>query len=108
LISDGKIVSPITVKTFLPAELDVVGLTSNQLLARLCAEATTIINAPDYAHLIRDLADRRRMITAAEELVIEARTAVADVPVKKLVAAAMKTSQRWNVNSRGRRGIEPS
>jgi replicative DNA helicase len=55
LIGDGKVASPITVKTFLPANLNVAGLTCSQYLARLAAEATTIINAPDYADLTRDL-----------------------------------------------------
>jgi hypothetical protein len=90
LIGDGKVVSPITVKTFLPADLDVAGLTCNQYLARLCAEATTIINAADYANVVRDLADRRHMIAAAEEVMTTARTAAADVPVKELAAAATR------------------
>src|SRR5262245_11718365 len=38
LIRAGKVASPITLKTFLPADLDVGGLTVNQYLARLAAE----------------------------------------------------------------------
>jgi AAA domain/DnaB-like helicase N terminal domain/Homeodomain-like domain len=91
LIGDGRVASPITVKTFLPADLNAAGLTCNQYLARLCAEATTIINAPDYADLIRDLADRRRLIAAAENVVIAAQTAALDVPAKELAAEAANT-----------------
>jgi replicative DNA helicase len=44
------------------------GFTVAQYLARLAAEATTVVNARDYARTIRDLADRRRLIAAAVEL----------------------------------------
>src|SRR6516164_11509319 len=48
LIRAGKLASPVTLKTFLPADVNIVGLTEAQYLARLAAEATTIINAADY------------------------------------------------------------
>src|SRR6185437_13646799 len=48
LVRAGKLATPVTLKTFLPADFDIAGLTVNQYLARLAAEATTIINAEDY------------------------------------------------------------
>src|SRR5947199_5027488 len=42
LIRAGKVATPVTLKTFLPADLDVAGLTVSQYLARLAAEATTV------------------------------------------------------------------
>ena len=45
LIRMGKIATPVTLKTFVPAETDIGGMTVGQYLARLAAEATTIINA---------------------------------------------------------------
>src|SRR5215472_1849553 len=45
LIRFGKVATPITLKTHLPADIDIAGLTLGQYLARLAAEATTIINA---------------------------------------------------------------
>ena len=44
-----------TLKTFLPADFDIAGLSLNQYLARLAAEATTIINAEDYGRTVYDL-----------------------------------------------------
>src|ERR1700694_2305998 len=41
----GKAATPITLKPSLPADLEVAGLTASQYLARLAAEATTVINA---------------------------------------------------------------
>ena len=60
LIRTGKLASPITLKTFLPADVDIAGLTVAQYLARLAAEATTIINAADYGRTIYDLARQAR------------------------------------------------
>src|SRR6202453_1725631 len=48
LVRANKLATPVTLKTFLPADFDVAGLSVNQYLARLAAEATTIINAEDY------------------------------------------------------------
>src|SRR2546428_8306207 len=62
LIRTGKLASPVTLKTFLPAEADIAGLTVSQYLARLAAEATTIINAADYARTVYDLAISRDLI----------------------------------------------
>src|SRR5207245_1521438 len=73
LIRTGKLASPVTLKTFLPAEIDIAGLTLAQYLARLAAEATTIINAVDYGRTIYDLALRREVINIGEEMVNVAR-----------------------------------
>jgi replicative DNA helicase len=69
LIRAGKIATPVTMKTFLPADLDVAGLTGSQYLARLAAEATTVINAADYGRTIYDLAIRRSLIVIGEDMV---------------------------------------
>jgi replicative DNA helicase len=69
LIRAGKLATPVTLKTFLPADLDIAGLTVNQYLARLAAEATTIINAEDYGRTIYDLSIRRDLITIGEDMV---------------------------------------
>ena len=69
LIRAGKLASPVTLKTFLPADIDIAGLTLTQYLARLAAEATTIINAEDYGRTIYDLAIRRDLINIGEDMV---------------------------------------
>ncbi len=69
LIRAGKLATPVTLKTFLPVDLDIAGLTVNQYLARLAAEATTIINAEDYGRTIYDLSIRRDLITIGEDMV---------------------------------------
>src|SRR5262249_4584690 len=78
LIRAGKVATPVTLKTFLPADLDVAGLTVSQYLARLAAEATTVINAADYGHTIYDLAIRRSLIVIGEDMVNVAYDAPVD------------------------------
>jgi replicative DNA helicase len=72
LIRAGKVASPVTLKTFLPADIDVNGLNVSQYLARLAAEATTVINASDYGQGIADLALRRNLIRIGEDMVNQA------------------------------------
>ncbi|MCC6948628.1 MAG: replicative DNA helicase [Bradyrhizobiaceae bacterium] len=78
LIRAGKIATPVTLKTFLPADADIAGLTPAQYLARLAAEATTVINAVDYGRTIYDLATRRDLIRIGEDLVNVAYDAPVD------------------------------
>jgi replicative DNA helicase len=71
LIRAGKVATPITLKTFLGDQEhgDLGGLTTFQYLARLAAEATTVINAEDYGRTIYDLAIRRNLIGIGEDMV---------------------------------------
>src|SRR5690242_7275317 len=69
LVRAGKAATPITLKTFLPADLDIAGLNGSQYLARLATEATTVINAGDYGRTIYDLALRRALIGIGEVMV---------------------------------------
>ena len=79
LIRAGKIATPVTLKTFLPPEADIAGLSPAQYLARLAAEATTVINAEDYGRTIYDLAVRRDLIRIGEDLVNVAYDAPVDL-----------------------------
>lgn len=68
LIRLGKLCSPVTLKTFLPANVKIGNMELREYVALLAAEATTIVNAPDFARLIRDYADRRLMREVATEV----------------------------------------
>ena len=78
LIRAGKIATPVTLKTFVPADTDIGGMTVGQYLARLAAEATTIINAHDYGRTIYELALRRDLINIGEDMVNVAYDAPVD------------------------------
>lgn len=90
LIRAGKVATPVTLKTFLPAEFDVGGMTAPQYLARLAAEATTIINAEDYGRTIYDLSVRRDLIAIGEEIVNEAYDADIDATPQDQIEEAEK------------------
>lgn len=68
LIGAGRLANPLTLRTFLPADVTILGMSLGVYLARLCAEGTTIINAPDYARTIRDLADLRTVMSIGRGL----------------------------------------
>jgi replicative DNA helicase len=68
IVRAGKTATPVTVKTFLPDHL-LADVTMPQYLARLAAEATTILNAADYGQTVYDLAIRRKLIEIGEEMV---------------------------------------
>ncbi|WP_062226230.1 replicative DNA helicase [Aureimonas frigidaquae] len=85
MIRMGKIANPVTIKTFMAANDRVGDITIAQYLARLAAEATTIINAADYGRGIYDLALRRSLIRIGEEMVNDAFDAPLDLEPKKQI-----------------------
>jgi replicative DNA helicase len=89
LIRAGKIATPITLKTFL-GEHDLGGITIPQYLARLAAEATTVINAEDYGRTIYDLALRRQLILIGEDIV----NAAYDAPVAASPRGQIEDAER--------------
>ena len=78
LIRAGKVATPVTLKTFLTEQDVGQGVTASQYLARLAAEATTIINAEDYGRTVHDLSVRRDLIVIGEEIVNTAYDAPVD------------------------------
>src|SRR3954469_19297449 len=91
LIRAGKIATPVTLKTFLPGDIDIGGdMTVSQYLARLAAEATTIINAHDYGRTIYDLSLRRNLIEAGTDMV----NVAFDAPVDFAPRAQIEDAER--------------
>jgi replicative DNA helicase len=88
LIRVGKIANPVTLKTFLPADVDIAGLTVSQYLARLAAEATTVINAEDYGRTVYDLFIRRSLIGIGEDMVNVAFDAPVDFAPREQIEDA--------------------
>ncbi len=87
LIRAGKIATPITLKTFL-GDHDLGGVTVPQYLARLAAEATTVINAEDYGRAIYDLAMRRNLIVIGEDIVNTAYDSPIDMAPREQIEEA--------------------
>jgi replicative DNA helicase len=90
LIRTGKLASPVTLKTFVPTGLDIAGMTIAQYLARLAAEATTIINAVDYGRTVYDLAIRRELIRIGEDMVNVAFESAVDFAPREQIEDAEK------------------
>ncbi|MCA1438979.1 replicative DNA helicase [Ensifer sp. IC4062] len=88
IIRMGKTANPVTIKTFLKADEKVGDLTVAQYLARLAAEAVSIINAEDYGRAIYDLALRRSLITIGEDMVNIAYDAPLDMPPQSQIEDA--------------------
>lgn len=67
-IDAGRLSSPTTLMSIIPDQLLFEGMSTRKYLARLCAEATTIINARDFALTIRDLAKHRELMLVADRI----------------------------------------
>jgi replicative DNA helicase len=98
IIRAGKAATPITVKTYLPDQL-VAEMSMPQYLARLAAEATTVLNAADYGQAVYDLAIRRTLIQIGEEMTSTAYDADVEMTAPKQIEEAEK--QLFDLAERG-------
>ncbi|MFC5385170.1 DnaB-like helicase N-terminal domain-containing protein [Aquamicrobium segne] len=80
MIRSGKAVNPVLIRSFLPVDAMVGDMTVPEYLARLAAEAVTIVNVVDYGRAIYDMAIRRAYITIGENMIGTAYNAPADMP----------------------------
>jgi replicative DNA helicase len=99
IIRAGKTATPITAKTYL-ADALTPEMTMAQYLARLAAEATTVINAADYGQAVYDLAIRRNLIMIGEEMVQTAYEAGVDATAQRQIEEAER--QLFEIAEKGR------
>jgi replicative DNA helicase len=100
LIRFGKLATPVTLKSHFPTDVDIAGLSIGQYLARLAAEATTVINALDYGRNVYDLAVRRALIEIGEEMVNVAYDSPVDFAPREQIEEAEK--RLYEVGETGR------
>ncbi|WP_318913471.1 replicative DNA helicase [Shinella zoogloeoides] len=63
----GRVITTISVKSYVPSG-QVRDMTVPQYLARLAANAVTVVNAPDYAYGIMDCAARRAFVALGQKM----------------------------------------
>lgn len=73
LFQEGKAATPMLLKTYLGDHELAPGMTTGGYLARLAAEAATVVNADSYGQAIYDLSIRRALISRAEDLIDAAK-----------------------------------
>jgi replicative DNA helicase len=66
-IRAGRAATPVTLHGKMPPDIGIRGVTGAQYLARLMANATTVVNAPDYAAIVRETWASRRVGEVAQE-----------------------------------------
>lgn len=80
-IKAGKVANPVTIRSFAPPDLmarAIGDMTAAQYVARLCSEAISVINAPDYAQAVISCAMRRDGLGAMETVEVACRSAEDD------------------------------
>jgi replicative DNA helicase len=93
MISQGRLASPVSLKTFL-GEHDVGGgVTIPQYLARLIVEAPPTISGRDYGRAIHDLASRRAIIVASRAAIEQASDAPVDIEPASIASEAIAALQ---------------
>lgn len=92
MILEGRAATPVTLKTKLPADLDIAGMTPSQYMARLMAEATPAITLPDYARTVRDAWAARCVVEASRNVACE--VAAPGANVKSAIASHLSDLDR--------------
>ncbi len=92
MIVDGRLASPVTLKTFL-GDHDVGGMTVPQYLAQLVTNAAPTICAADYARAVTDLASRREIIGVARAVIDQATDPPVDMKPTQVASEAIAAFQ---------------
>lgn len=103
LIRAGRIASPLTLKNHFENDATLPEIGGVAYLARLAANATTILNVPDYAELLVDLAARRAAMAAAHDLIAEAANVTIGESFRPALATAIEGFQRFFDNASERK-----
>jgi replicative DNA helicase len=103
LIEAGQVVTPITIIPYFQGEERVGEKTVPQYIAMVCANATTVVNAPGYARLITELAARRDMMAIGDRLLASAADmnfGISELGVDAIeaISCAMMSAQRHAVS----------
>jgi replicative DNA helicase len=80
LSSKNQLASPVTLKSYLQGDPDLIDMGGDSYLARLAGSAASLINVLDYGQLIFDLHLRRELIDLGENVVNLAFDADVDNP----------------------------
>ncbi|MFN0192709.1 MAG: replicative DNA helicase [Aestuariivirga sp.] len=91
LIRAGKLATPITLKTFFDNDATLKEIGGFAYLARLAANATTIINAEEYGRAIYELAQRRKLINVGTDIVNDAFDTPVEDTSRDLIERAEQT-----------------
>lgn len=87
-VEQGRTATPLTIDLGLSAETKIGPLTVPQYLARLCAEATSVLGAPDYAAEIVECAARRQIISIAQQVIADAQRPAPGVKPEEIISSA--------------------
>jgi replicative DNA helicase len=85
----GKQVNAATLKTYFDASGTLADIGGTEYLARLQASAVTLINVEDYAAMLRDLWQRRTLMSLAVDLKATAAAPVFDSSADELIEQVM-------------------
>ena len=107
LIRAGKLASPVTLKTYFDNDETLKEIGGPAYLARLAANATTIINAEEYGRTVYELAQRRKLIGVGTDLVNEAFDPDIEDSSKDLIERAEQTLYEMAETGKYGQGFQP-
>ena len=107
LIKIGKLASPVTLKTYFENDATLKEIGGTAYLARLAANATTIINAEEYGRTIYELAQRRKLIGIGTDLVNESFEPDIEDTSRDLIERAEQTLYSLAETGKYGQGFQP-
>lgn len=105
MVDRGQNADPVTLKPYFEKDAELEERGGAQYLADLAASVVTVINAPNYAKFIRDMATRRELISIGNDLVNEAFESDIDVSAQDCLEGAEAKLFQIGESGQGDRGF---
>jgi len=103
----GQIANPITLRHYFDQDAALADIGGGTYLAKLAANAVTVINISDYSQMIYDMALKRQLIAIGEEVVNNAFTHQIDIPASTQIETAEQKLFTLSMEGTGDRGFRP-
>ena len=101
----GKAATPVNTVSYIRTQ-NVEDMTMSEYLARLAANATTVLNGVDFAHQTKELADRRRLIDLASDMAAKATDTASGDKVLDLIEFGEKELFEIAKSETGQKGFQ--
>ncbi len=105
LVDNKQLASPVTLKNHFDHDGDLSEVGGAEYLNNLAINVSSLVNGQDYAHMIKDLYTRRKLVEVGEDLVKSSNKYDIETPADNLIENTEKELYDLSESGEGKKGF---